>query len=94
MQNIRTQTGRDATGVVYGIVIVCLVVTIQFGYTIYESVQFCAFLIVFSLLLPGLISNIRTVALPVFLSGCAFYITAAFYINSANASHNLLWSTR
>jgi hypothetical protein len=79
---------------VYGILIVCLVVTIQFGYTIYESVQFCAFLIVFSVLLPGLISNIRAVALPVLLSGCAFYITAASDINSTNASHNLLWSTR
>jgi hypothetical protein len=94
MHNRRTRGRRDPTGIAYGLLVVLLVVTIQFGYTTYESVQFCAFLIVFSLLLPGLIGNIRTVVLPVLLSGYALYITAAVYINSANASHNLLWSSR
>ena len=94
MQNKGTPRRRDTTGIYFGLLIVFLVVTIQFGHTVYKSVQFCAFLILFLLLLPGLIGNIKIMALPVLLTTLAFYSSSVFYINSPNALHNLLWSTR
>jgi hypothetical protein len=94
MQDTGTLRRQDTAGIVYGLLIVFLVVAIQFGHTIYESVQFCAFLVLFPFLVPGLVGNIRIVALPVLLSAIAFYFSTVVYINSPNATHNLLWSTR
>ena len=94
MVNTRPPKREDIPHIAYGLLIAFLFIAIQFGHTIYESVQFCAFLFLLPLLLPGLIGNIKIVALPVLLAAFAFYFSTAVYINSSNVLHNLLWSTR
>src|SRR5208282_6432553 len=86
--------GRYSAGAAYGFLIVLLTVTIQFGTSVYASVQFCAFLILSAFLLPVLVANIKASLFPIVLGGFGFYLTSLFYINSSLASHDLLRSGR
>jgi hypothetical protein len=94
MQSVPNPRQREATGMLYGILIVFLTITIQFGYSVYASIQFGAFAILFVALFPGLIINARALMVPLLISVFCFYCSSLVYMDSSNASHNLLAAGR